>query len=485
MRTITLIVLALFLATTSYGQRKTANDLRQKHSAYYQLKTAFETKEANATNPKTPDLMKIIRQREFSRLLQVYNLYHFESQFDTISRLSYFYEGFDHLPNHSIEEYYTGSVFSPSNRTFYHFDAQERDTMWVSQYWQDWRNYVNSMREIWRYDHMDNQYLSMTEFWDENGEQWYLNFASRSSYAYDSAGRVLSITYAEYYMDQWFPWGRILNQYDDQGRHVSTIGQDWEEVDGKWVNSWHEQYQLNAQNEWEVVKYYFWNDFNQEWELDSKATDITWLDFSQFKWLTVTLQLWDGQNWENDMKGFCVYNPAQLLLSTTFQMWDGTAWVNDSRERYEYDQYQFTTLEAMEYWEGGTWVIGFAQRFTPEYDANANPVSILVEFYDWELSTWVISSKVLLVWETVTGIPQPKPLEFSIYPNPAHTQIFLKVIEVMSGNLEYAIYNASSRLMGLGRLTGHAIDVAALPSGSYVLQLKHNGQTTTRKFIKR
>lgn len=485
MRPFTLIVLALFLAATSYGQKKTANDLRQKHSAYYQLKAAFEKKQAKANNPTTPDLMKIMRQREFSRLLQTYNLYYFESQFDTINRVSYFYEGFDHLPNHSIEEYYTGSSFLPSNRTFYYFDAQERDTMWVSQYWQDWRNFVNSMRETWRYDHMDNQYLSMSEFWDVNSEQWYMIFASRSSHEYDSAGRVLSITYADYYMDQWFPWGRILNHYDDQGRHVATTGQDWEDVDGKWVNSWYEEYQLNAQNEWEVVKYYLWDDFNQVWELDGKATDITWLDFSQFKWLTVTLMNWNGQGWENDIRGVCTYNTAQMLLSETYQIWDGAGWLNESRDRYEYDHYNFTTLVVKEYWEIDAWVIIYGQRLTPQYDAGANPVSILVEYYDWEPNTWVISGKVLLVWEMVTGTPKITPMEISIYPNPVHNQIFFKINEVLSGNLQYSIYNSSSRLITSGRLTGNTIDVANLTSGTYVLQLKHNGQTFIRKFIKR
>lgn len=64
------------------------------------------------------------------------------------------------------------------------------------------------MRETWRYDHMENQHLSMSEFWDETGEQWFVQFASRSSYEYDIAGRVLSISYADYYMDQWFPLGQ-------------------------------------------------------------------------------------------------------------------------------------------------------------------------------------------------------------------------------------------------------------------------------------
>ncbi len=194
---------------------------------------------------------------------------------------------------------------------------------------------------------------------------------------------------------------------------------------------------------------------------------------------------WDGQSWENDIRGVCTYNTAQMLLSETYQIWGGAGWLNDSRERYEYDQYNFTTLDVKEYWEIDAWAFIYGQRLTPQYVASANPVSILVEYYDWEPAIWIISNKILLVWETVTGTPHNTPMEINMYPNPVHNQIFFKVNEVLSGNLQYAIYNSSSRLITSGRLTDNTIDVANLPSGNYVLQLKHNGQTVVRKFIKR
>lgn len=481
MRKFTALLLAVLLTSTTFGQRKTANDLKMKYSAFMRLKADVEQKTQNSGQTKQPDVRKILASREFSRLLQTHSLMYFDGQFDTNTRVNYFYEGFSHLPNYSIEDYFFDGTFQPSSKVYYYFDAQQRDTMWVSQYWEGFRNWTNSMREIWRYDQMDNQQLYLNEFWDVTNEQWFLQFASRSFYEYNNNGQVVSITYADYYMDQWFPWGRILNEYDSTGRHVATTGQDWEVVDGKWINSWREEYDLNAQNEWLLVNYYVWEDFSQQWELDSRAIDISWLDFSELKWLTVTLQLWNGQEWENEAKGFCEYNTLEMLLTSTFQAWDGSGWVNDSREGYEYDNYGFGILEVVEYWENEAWVIAYGQRYIVDYDVNANPVSILMEYYDPWLSDWTIQGKMLLAWEVVTKVKQNNTLEFTIFPNP--TQNHLK-ISGTSGSPEFAVFDLSAIKVLSGTITSGIIDVQALPSGTYLLQIKQNGQIATRKFVK-
>jgi hypothetical protein len=484
MKTSTILIMVLFLAVSAYGQPKGAFDLEQQKSAYKRFKANSEMKIVKAVTPKTPDLMKIIRQREFSRLLMAYNLMYFDGQFDTMFRISYYYEGFNHLPQYSVEEYHDGSSFMPSSKVFYYFDEKERDTMWITQYWEGFRNWTNSMRETWRFDLMDNQYLYLNDFWDIVGEQWLLQFASRASHEYDSTGRILSITYADYYNNQWFPWSRELYEYDNQGRLIALTGQYFEETDGKWVNNWREEYQLTALNEWEVVLYYNWNAFDQQWDLDGRATDITWLDFTEFKWLTVTLQVWDGQNWINNQKGFCEYNPNHLLLSAIFQSWNETAWVNQTRERYEYDQYGFTILSIYEYWFDEAWLITSGERLTVEYDANTNPISILNEFYDYESQLWIISNKTLLTWETVTDIAESKPLEINLYPNPVHNTIKIRLNDDHPTKPQFAIYNTASRLMMSGSLSGNQINVSHLPAGIYVLHLQHNGQPLLRKFIK-
>lgn len=481
MRKFTVLLLAVLLASTVFGQRKTANDLKMKHSAFMRLKADVEQKTQNTGQAKQPDVRKILASREFSRLLQTHSLMYFDGQFDTNNRVSYFYDGFSHLPSYSTEDFYFEGTFNPSGKVYFYYDSQERDTMWVSQYWEGFRNWTNSMREIWRYDQMDNQQLYLNEFWDVTNEQWFLQFATRSFYEYNDLGQVVSITYADYYMDQWFPWGRVFNEYDSAGRHIATTGQDWEDVDGKWINSWREEYDLNAQNEWLLVNYYVWEDFSQQWELDSRAIDITWLDFSELKWLTVTLQLWNGQEWENEAKGFCEYNSLEMLLTSTFQAWDGAGWMNDYRERYDYDAYGFGILEVTEYWENEAWVVNYGERYTVDYDVNANPVSIVMEYFDPWLNDWLIQGKVLLAWEVVTKVPQNNTLEFNIFPNP--TQNYLKIAGI-NGSPEFAIFDLSARKLLSGTPTSGIIDVQALPSGTYFLQLKQNGQIATRKFIK-
>lgn len=482
MRKFTTVILLVLLAFTAFGQHKTSNDLKVKYSAFTKLKTDLVNKNADANQAKQPNIKKIAAAREFSRLLQTNYLMYVINQYDTISRVNYYYEGFSNVPEYSIEEYYANGTYIPSNKKFYYFDDQQRDTMWVTQYWEDLRNWANSMREIWRYDQMDNLQLYLSEFWDVTNEQWFLQFGSRSFYEYDSNGQIESITYANYFIDQWLPWGRILNEYDSAGRHIATTGQDWEDIDGKWVNSWREEYSLNDQNEWLLVNYFEWDDFNQQWELYERAIDITWLNFSEMKWLTVTLQLWEGQSWENEAKGVSEYDVLQRLLTSTFQAWDGSGWLNDFRERYDYDSYGFEILGVSEYWENEAWVIAYGQRYSVDYDTYANPVSILMETFDQWMNNWIIQGKTLLSWEIVTKVPNVNSLEFSLFPNPTRNQLN---IAGGSGSQEYAVFDLTARKLLYGTTTTGIIDVQALPSGTYVLQLRQNGQIATRKFIKR
>lgn len=484
MKRFILFMIAFSMGVTLFGQGKSAADLRMTHSAYALLKSNFKSEQKKHLEPKSKDLRKIVGKRDFSRLSQFFDLQYFDGAFDTTFRVRFNYEGFSTLPDHSIEEFYSEGSFLPSSRVYYFYDNQQRDTMQITQYWDSFRNWTNSMRQTWRYDQMDNLHLHLYDFWDNADMAWILQFGSRSYHEYNANNQITSITYAEYYSNQWNPWGRVLIEYDSAGRHVVTVGQDWDELDSKWVNSWRDKYHFNAQNAWEMVEYYFWDEFSQTWDYEGRAIDITWLDFSELKWLTVTLQAWDGQSWLNFQKIFSDYNSAQQLLSTTTQGWDGTAWVNVERNRYEYDQYGFTTLEVTESWEGNTWIIIFGQRYEVIYDAYANPISIKTEYIDWSGSSWVPVSKLLLEWEIVTKAPQTKGMEFSIYPNPAQQFLKLQMPE-KTANLEYAIFDQTSRIMLSGTILGETLNIEMLPPGIYVLQLRQSGLMAARKFIKR
>ncbi|MGI8951312.1 MAG: T9SS type A sorting domain-containing protein [Chitinophagaceae bacterium] len=81
---------------------------------------------------------------------------------------------------------------------------------------------------------------------------------------------------------------------------------------------------------------------------------------------------------------------------------------------------------------------------------------------------------------------------FSVYPNPAHTNLYIKTPTSLEGTIKIFITDAQGKLIDSEEKTINAnnnilnIDVSKLAKGSYFIQLKTNGnvQNINQLFIK-
>lgn len=99
------------------------------------------------------------------------------------------------------------------------------------------------------------------------------------------------------------------------------------------------------------------------------------------------------------------------------------------------------------------------------------------------------------VYSTIsTSIKQNKEKDdwrFSLYPNPAHEQLFLKLPNVLGSYIDVSIHDIAGKLVRQERTTiesaGNKIkimDIANLSAGVYLCSIQSENKLSTLKFIK-
>ncbi|GGF13197.1 carbohydrate-binding protein [Hymenobacter cavernae] len=74
--------------------------------------------------------------------------------------------------------------------------------------------------------------------------------------------------------------------------------------------------------------------------------------------------------------------------------------------------------------------------------------------------------------------------QLQLYPNPVTDQLHVASPDLALADSQYQILDAQGRIVGSGSLENGTADVAALPSGMYVLLIQTKEQQLTRRFIK-
>src|SRR5690606_13112224 len=102
-------------------------------------------------------------------------------------------------------------------------------------------------------------------------------------------------------------------------------------------------------------------------------------------------------------------------------------------------------------------------------------------------NSWYIDADFVYSEDCILDISAQETNTFSIYPNPAKSELFL-TSKNNSGNLKLIIFNLEGRLLNTQNLNFEnqtSIDVSNLSSGIYFLNIEdENGTTTVKKFIK-
>ncbi len=362
-------------------------------------------------------------------------------------------------------------IYIPNQRSNNVYDGQGRMTSSTTQFW-DGSTWLNSARNIYTYDTQGSVTEESYSTW--NGSTWAVQFGSKYAYTYNASNKALTMT------EQTFD-------------------------NGSWVNSYKEIYTLNAQNDATEIIFQEW-DVNI-WVNAQRGINLTWNNYSQFKYLTATVQEWNGSQWDNLMKIVATYNTNGDMLTDTYQDWDGSAWLNSFRYLYTYtgtliaseigqdwngqwdnayrylytyDTYGNDVSSTNYYFSAGNWLQDGGLRHTYTYDVNTNVKTDIQEAYD-PFSMWEFTIQFINSYDNVTGVNNAIVKGISIFPNPATTQLIINGLD----NSSIKIFSMAGQLVSTQAVTlGMPVDISQLTRGMYTLQITNAERVITQKFIK-
>lgn len=437
------------------------------------------------------EIEKIKEYRNSYRLLGQYEHYWSGENYDSAARHDYIYtDTYSTDYFQKITSIFIGDGFALSSLETVFKDEAGRDTLVLVQYNDfDTGDWVDYYRFIQRYDSHGNEIMYLYEFWDEFASIWIAEWGSKTDYVYDVNGNMLSMSIAEYYVDKsWIPWMQVLYEYDSDNLNTSRIDQFWNENEEKWVNEWREDYEY-TNGGWSQVFYYYWDESAEIWMMSGRAIDITWLNFEEFKWLTVRLQDYQGKNWVDSERGIATYNSHTNPTYTLWEVWESSDWIPNYRDSVMYDDLQNILMQKNEFWNGVEWIINYGDRFSYTYDNHNNMTAYTIERWDLETNDWMKVLKMDQWFEILTSTPDSLTLQFSMYPNPAKDFIIIEHnIPTTASKANIFIVDITGKILlnlpfNLDKTIKH-VDISTLKPGVYIIYLQSSKETSSKKIIK-
>jgi hypothetical protein len=215
-------------------------------------------------------------------------------------------------------------------------------------------------------------------------------------------------------------------------------------------------------------------------------------------------QLWQNNAWENYQFNVYTYDPAGNKVMEIWQNWSNGARVNGHRILYDYDTSINLLSETSQDWVNAAWRNAYTYQFT--YDSWGNLVTgkVLHWFngwhpYDGGLDVYanherdmVLQGEMYRYEAVIDSIlvftePGPSQGQVTLYPNPAHSRIYISSPAASTGSHgSLTMYDLRGQLILTKQLeigtTG--VDISGLKPGVYFVRFSNNGRTRLLKFIK-
>ncbi len=383
-----------------------------------------------------------------------------------------------------------------------------------------WENYA---REFYTYDATGNEVAYLAELWLNN--TW-VNYEKRES-VFNSNEDPLEYKRAFWISNHWVNWWWTIYHYGTNGSYDTCtyiMGQDT-----AWVNSSRNipTYLANGDMASEMV--YAWT--NNSWvysQLDTMTYDANhnrltyfgqdWVNSSwvnhylQFNtWdlsgnlLTWKYQLWQNNTWENNFCDSSIYDPDGNKIENIQQSWSGGAWVNSHHILYVYDTSHNKLSETSQDWVNGNWRSAYREEYT--YDSLGNSLTGIAGNYSYN-NTWqpydlglsvftdhkrdMVLEQIYRYTAVVDSVlvytePTRYPGEVSLFPNPAHSIVYISSPGVSKAqNRLLTMYDLRGQFVLTKQLVSEitGIDVSGLKPGVYFVRFRDNRMTRVLKIVK-
>lgn len=340
-----------------------------------------------------------------------------------------------------------------------------------------------------------------------NGTGW--DNVSQTTYTFDGDCRPTSI------LTQFDLLGVLTNQgystltYGGPPLTITHISQVWNPATMGWDNIGQTEHFYDANDDIIETRNYNWTG---SWQLSNRylytyitptlidtytvqnwdSINMVWVNVSQEKYTytatnkpaTAVTSLWNSVSSMfdiNQTRTISTYNASDLLATEENDDWDGAQWVHDFLSTYSYDGDNFVDEVEESQWDVGAYVLDSRQLFTN--DTNGYPTTIISQ--DYIAMSWVNTSRTVQTYPPCLslGLEKNSFETVQIYPNPTENEIKVS----LQKDTKYVLTNLNGQVVLKGEITAtnNSIDTTNISKGLYLLQLKNENQSITKKIVKR
>ncbi len=317
-------------------------------------------------------------------------------------------------------------------------------------------NFAFGMQETYNYQYNANE--KKTVELDSMYNNGTIN-KFKYTFAYNANGKVIELRGSSWDAGAWVEEELDTLIYDGTGRLTQVKVYSYDIPNAIWVNDYLMNYTYNAGN----------------------------------KITAEIAQAWNGASWDNDYKTENIYNAGNKLLSVTSSSWDGANWVYDSKDSFIYAAGNYPVTAINIYWDdmANAWVNSYKNDYT--YNAANQIETILNHSWNTGTNTWDISDNATLYYQNYTpesvNTVSELSAELTLYPVPVQDILNIEVSLAEKQNTEIIILDITgnpvlTKVSNTDAKFLQVLNTASLPSGNYILLLKGEKGTLSRKFTK-
>lgn len=313
---------------------------------------------------------------------------------------------------------------------------------------------LQNTTQIWNGMNWDNS--ALTEFTYSNGNidteiesiwigmSWMLS--TLTDYDYDGSDQRIEEIFQQRNITNtdWDNIRRTEYTYNGSGLEIVNLTQIWS--GGMWMNS---MQILTSYNGSDFILERRRQNYNgSDWDNSELETYI----YMSSALTEIIYDLWDGTDWAPNEQSVFAYDGNQMFIQSDSNVWDGNAYIPTDRNFYSYNSDGFISeIIAQEYvdddWEN-------LARLTYTYPACAT-----------------------------LSVAQIEIVNLIMYPNPADEHSVVSGLSEDTSAASYDIYDVSGRSVQKGHLNNNTISTRALSSGLYIVQLKINATTISKRLV--
>jgi hypothetical protein len=391
------------------------------------------------------------------------------------------------------------NTFAADDKAEYHYD-ENNNIILLEEYYADFNgNYVPDVRIEVEYD--TNHLITGRNYslWNPQ-DGWY--YSRRVESEYDAQSNIIFEQFLEWNTNllSWSPLEKIDRTYSDN-QVILDIEYVWSDEEMIWKFSRKKEYTYNSDNLLYERIEANWNEPLQEWEplFIYQHTYNNELNTITIKRFFFSIELF---SFVEDTRTIETYNDSGYLISSYFDYFI-LGWYPYSGYENTFDEFGNLVVTMYYYWDSFTEAYQIDEKKEYLFDLNYTAdqlimpgplygvVNKLDEYYryewDEEISSWTNKLYQHYYYSEAesSSFQDSKEINIEIFPNPCS-----KILNFNSNSGqvdEVRIYSAIGKLVKTATpkaITGN-MDISALQTGLYTIQLQTPDCKIIQKFIKK